>query len=419
MARKYLATAIVDVTFHAWWKVYGRKPETIQKALDRSRQQIGPPMSPDYVPPPWRSKAGTGSSSSKKATAGPVGEYDEYRRYAEKGIWKAKLELMKLEARVRVMNRWVPTGASIPLALLDQLAWLPCYVGGPDVQRREEEKVMNRYFAEHPEDAYLDPRKQSGSPQASLPEADDIFDPTLEEIEARRVRWLQELDWMTKNTIGAGAYGVARGLGDDHNVAMAKARRAQSLFDLGAAAATAHSQVRKGVPVTPAGTRPRNRTPRTTPQIRESTGASPRGSQFQSASARTARSMKTAIRADVAEAEGYKAALLRGEIGLQRPQGANVPGTDFITAARNAQGNIVIIVTDVKMSTIGRFPTPRSAVPPAWQAEVRAAVAPGRLNLNDPVLEQEIRAAVAAGRIRSRQLNADYSPAGQGQITGF
>ena len=121
----------------------------------------------------------------------------------------------------------------------------------------------------------------------------------------------------------------------------------------------------------------------------------------------------------MAEAEAYKAALRRGEIGLQRPQGANINGTDFISAAPNTQGVMEVIVTDVKMSTTGRFPAPRSTVPPAWVAEVRAAVAPGRLNLDDPILEQQIRDAVAAGRIRSRQLNANYSPARQGRITGF
>ena len=121
----------------------------------------------------------------------------------------------------------------------------------------------------------------------------------------------------------------------------------------------------------------------------------------------------------MAEAEACKAALRRGEIGLQRPQGANINGTDFISAAPNAQGVMELIVTDVKMSTTGRFPAPRSTVPPAWVAEVRAAVAPGRLNLDDPILEQQIRDAVAAGRIRSRQLNANDSPAGPGRITGF
>jgi hypothetical protein len=52
-----LATEKVDVTFNAWWKVYGSKPETVQKALDKTRQQIGPPMPAGYVPPPLRVKA--------------------------------------------------------------------------------------------------------------------------------------------------------------------------------------------------------------------------------------------------------------------------------------------------------------------------------------------------------------------------
>src|SRR5262249_17269099 len=82
---------------------------------------------------------------------------------------------------------------------------------------------------------------------------------------------------------------------------------------------------------------PQQRTPvRTAPPsqgVRESTGAAVRGPEFQSASARTARSVGTAIRPDVGESEAYKEALTRNEVGLQRPTGANVPGADFITAA--------------------------------------------------------------------------------------
>lgn len=54
-----LSTATVDATFNAWWKHYGGTPETIQKALEKTKQQIGPPMPPGYVPPPLRSKAPT------------------------------------------------------------------------------------------------------------------------------------------------------------------------------------------------------------------------------------------------------------------------------------------------------------------------------------------------------------------------
>jgi hypothetical protein len=113
-------------------------------------------------------------------------------------------------------------------------------------------------------------------------------------------------------------------------------------------------------------------------------------------------------------------ALRLGEIGLQRPGGANVPGPDFITARITPKG-MEVIVTDVKASTVGRFPTPATTVPPGWMAEVQAAVAPGRLNLGDPVLEEQIRAAVKAGNVRLRQVNVNYSPSpqGQGRMTGF
>ncbi len=153
-------------------------------------------------------------------------------------------------------------------------------------------------------------------------------------------------------------------------------------------------------------------------QILESQGAAPRGGQFQSASAQTSRSMNTAIRADVGESEAYKAALARGEVGLERPGGANVPGADFITAGRNAKGEMVVYANDAKTSTVGNFPKPATGAPPrTWQQAVQDAVDPQRLKLpNNPKLEAEIRDAVAKGRVVRRQVNVNYSPAGQGNI---
>jgi|SRR5579864_9647347 len=142
-----------------------------------------------------------------------------------------------------------------------------------------------------------------------------------------------------------------------------------------------------------------------------------------SATAKTPRSMITSIRADVAESEAYKAALTRGEIGLQRPTGANVTGTDFITAVVRPGTKQVreVLITDVKASVIGKAPVPKTTIPGSWQAEVNSAVAPGRLNLGDAALENEVRMAVQQGRVRLRQLNVNYSPSaqGQGQITGW
>jgi hypothetical protein len=141
-----------------------------------------------------------------------------------------------------------------------------------------------------------------------------------------------------------------------------------------------------------------------------------------SATAKTQRSMVTSIRADVAETEVYKAALRRGEIGLQRPTGANVIGTDFITVVLHPGTKRVkeVIVTDVKASVRGQFKKATTTIPGSWRTEVDNAVAHGRLDLGDTTLEDAIRAAVRQGRVRKRQLNVNYSSSsqGQGQITG-
>ncbi len=158
----------------------------------------------------------------------------------------------------------------------------------------------------------------------------------------------------------------------------------------------------------------------TKPRAIESKGASTRGSTFISATAQTRRSGNTAIRADLGESQAYGEAIFtRGEIGIQRPLGANVRGVDFITAVRNAKGHIEILVTDVKTSTIGKFPKAATTLPGRWRSEVSAAISSGRLDLGNKALESEIKAAFSAGRVRLRQVNVDFSPEGQGRMTGF
>jgi hypothetical protein len=143
------------------------------------------------------------------------------------------------------------------------------------------------------------------------------------------------------------------------------------------------------------------------------------GLQFPiSGRASSPRALRTAIRADIGESEAYKQALSRGEIGLQRPMGANVPGVDFITAILDKEtGFAEIVVTDVKTTEVGRFPRPKHTLPGTWEAEVAEAL--NRLSLNDLPLENQIRAAFQQGRVRMRQLNANYSRAGKGVITGW
>jgi hypothetical protein len=162
---------------------------------------------------------------------------------------------------------------------------------------------------------------------------------------------------------------------------------------------------------------PKNTAP---PRVVESTGADVTRPDGVVGRASTSSAVKTSIRPSIAEGEAYKSALLRGEIGLQRPAHANAPGTDFLTAVRDPiTGQYRVVVTDVKSSTIGQFPPARTSLSPDWLREIRDAVAPGRLNLGNPALEAQIRAAVLQGRISLRRITVDYSAAGQGAIRGF
>jgi hypothetical protein len=108
----------------------------------------------------------------------------------------------------------------------------------------------------------------------------------------------------------------------------------------------------------------------------------------------------------------HEARFTQNEIGLQAPAGANVAGTDFITAARiRTSGLMEIIITDVKTSLKGNFRAPKTTIPGSWRTEVLDAV--GRLQLGDAQLEAEIVDAVMNNRIRLRQLNVDLTTTAQ------
>ena len=136
------------------------------------------------------------------------------------------------------------------------------------------------------------------------------------------------------------------------------------------------------------------------------------------ATAQTSRSLRTSQMAAGGEIESYKALLINGEVGLRRPGHANAPGADHITARLDPLSDEwTIYVNDAKSSSQGSFPSPKTSIPTTWGEGVRDAIAPGTLDLDNPMMEQAIRDAYEAGRVYPRQINVDYSPAGQGSIT--
>ncbi len=142
------------------------------------------------------------------------------------------------------------------------------------------------------------------------------------------------------------------------------------------------------------------------------------GVSASTATSRTPRSQTTAIRAQTAELTAYDARLSRGEIGLLAPVGANVPGADYATAVRLANGDYEVVVVDAKsrVSSTSDFGDVRTSLPASWRDSVVDAIAPGRLKIGDPVIEQGIRDAWSQGRVRIARDTIDYSSQGQGNL---
>ena len=144
------------------------------------------------------------------------------------------------------------------------------------------------------------------------------------------------------------------------------------------------------------------------------------GANVAAATAKTSRSITTAIRAQTAEVTAYDARLYRGEIGVLAPAGSNIPGPDYVTAAELPNGDYEIVVSDAKSRVSANpYGRVRSALPASWQNAISDAVSPGRLGLGDPTLEQSIRDAWAQGRVRIARDTVDYSTgvAGAGDVS--
>ena len=110
--------------------------------------------------------------------------------------------------------------------------------------------------------------------------------------------------------------------------------------------------------------------------------------------------MRTHFEASAAENLDYKDALVRGEIGIQRPGRVNEIGIDSITARRNSSGQMEIVLKDTSIDPAKRL----EEVPASWIHEAREAIegtseGATRLRLHNEAIESEIRDALAKNRI--------------------
>lgn len=230
----FLTQAQVDVTFNAWWNEYGRTPQSVHRALTRTIKQINGepvrrpngPFPPGYIPPPLRNK-GKATPPPKPASENDAKQLKRQaqqkapagRVAAKKELRQTELEISRLKKRYAVMERVLKErNLTIPGHVADALLFMPCYRDPADKLRHEEE-VFKRYKND------IDNANRSSHQWRYQQETERLQ-------RERRRKMLAEIEWMSKNTIGAGVYGMQREAGRSHEDAMARAKETQQIFDM-------------------------------------------------------------------------------------------------------------------------------------------------------------------------------------------
>jgi len=248
MARKYLDTAVVDVTFSAWWTEYGRRPGTVGRALKRTKDLIQGPMPPNYVPPPWR-KNSRASGQSMPRNGPSSREIERARQMAGSGR-----RMLEKDIKTMVAEQF----PGLPYDVARQIQVLPCYVNPRTreakvraILQSNRDKIEDHNLNSNPS---RKPKYANGRPRnmereyeqraaerdaiASLQRHSSIFNGADGLVRARallanrQALMLLDLNYLTKNTFAAGFYGIARQAGADHDSAMEIGRRTQNILEV-------------------------------------------------------------------------------------------------------------------------------------------------------------------------------------------
>jgi hypothetical protein len=125
--------------------------------------------------------------------------------------------------------------------------------------------------------------------------------------------------------------------------------------------------------------------------------------------------LRTGIDATNAEFDAFNDLVHKtGEIGIQSPGHANAPGIDFITANRNAAGEMEIFVND---ATVNRAKIPKTSLPPSWRQELDAAISRLDLGPHTELQAEIVEAAKNPARIKMRTFFVERTPQGTLRMT--
>lgn len=205
----HLPTHVVDVTFFAWLDRAGGRANPVAWALARTAAQIGPPMDPGYIPPPWRNQGPPAPVIHGPPAPEAAGESPPAETAPRKSEW----ELAVLKGRQAVMRR---LGTAYGIRTMDRRlqadlwwAWTFCHKDGRAWNVRKVDEIM---------------RSQTGRYTVAP-------DPA---IKASR-EFVEALEAMTSGPFAAVTYHTQMRLGRSHKESLAKAKLAQQLFDQGTA----------------------------------------------------------------------------------------------------------------------------------------------------------------------------------------
>ena len=242
MTKKYLDQSTVDVTFNAWWDEGQRSPSSIGWALQKTKEQIGGPMPPNYVPPPKRDRSKIKAKVASKASQTDADGH-QVRAYKQIGAEKLRLDFKQMAA-ARYPN--------LPPEVAREIMFLGCSVD-PKVHEARLYEIVKRNWSKieahnkHPVasqgprrdiDKEYEQREKQRQAVRAIQRTSIVFSgpkgkQLAEQVLANKhAMMLLDQQYLANSTFAGGFYGVARAMGADHDYAMDIGRLAQNSFDL-------------------------------------------------------------------------------------------------------------------------------------------------------------------------------------------
>jgi len=234
MRSEGLSTNKIDQTFNAYWRMLGGQEVHIDMALARTRDQIGPSVPTDYVPPPRRKKANpsqteatasqTDSAESEKISPEQI---ELYLQNAPLGIQLCQREVDKEKQQIK--NEVIRKYNDVPMELFQQIVALKQKRLPLDQELKQEIEIVDRYWADKGGRREWEARRQS-QPD-SMGAGDPNFKYSDKPTKTPGQSKLEQLAWMTKNPLGSGKYGIERQRGAPHDLAFQRAKELQAVVD--------------------------------------------------------------------------------------------------------------------------------------------------------------------------------------------